>query len=208
MDEAREGREVQGGLFDASVAKQLEAARDQELGETVRRAMVAPHHRERDGRAAVARDEVKEAADPALGVAPDHDQAVGVLLAPEGVERHREASFGRAVPPAAADRVQLGDLGVGELAEILQARAEALLLESRDRLAHLADRAAVERERPRLDHRLVAEVERAQAELAPQGPQPLAGADHGDSQTTCLRELAPLSQETPDRLVPPNRVAG
>src|SRR5262245_5878032 len=82
----------------------------------------------------------------------------------ERVERHREAPLVGAAAPAAADRLELRELGVGELADLPQLGRVPLLLEPRDRLPDLADRPPLERERRGLDDGLVAEVHRAQPE--------------------------------------------
>ena len=90
----------------------------------------------------------------------------------------------------------------------MEARAVPLFLQACDRLAHLPDRPALEREGPRLDDSLVAEVDGAQAELAPERQQALARAQRGDVQAASLGEDAQLSEQARNRLVRPDRVPG
>src|SRR5262249_19459937 len=118
VDEPREGGEVERDLLDPALPELLDPARDQELHQAVRRVLLAPHQRERDRAAAVARHEVEEAADPAVGIATEHGEAVAVIVAAELVERHREAALLRALAPAAADGLELCELGVFELCEL------------------------------------------------------------------------------------------
>src|SRR5205823_11425751 len=126
VNEAGEGREVQRSLLDAALAELLQAARDEELGQAVRRLVVAAHQRERDGRPPVARREVEEPADPAVGAAADDDEAVAVVVAPQRVERHGEAALVRVATPAPAHLVELREIALRELAKLMEARAVAL----------------------------------------------------------------------------------
>ena len=70
----------------AAVAEQLEPAGEEELHQPVRRVPLAPHQRERDGGASVARGEVQEAANVSVRVPAQNHEAVGVVFAPELVE--------------------------------------------------------------------------------------------------------------------------
>src|SRR4029078_3191578 len=99
------------------------------------------------------------------------------------------------------------ELLVAQRRDPAQLGAVALLLESRHRLPHLPDRPALERERPRLPDRLAAQVERAQAELLPQGEKPLAGAERCDPQAACICKPAELAAQLPERAVRAERVA-
>ena len=107
-----------------------------------------------------------------------------------------------------AHRLELRQLRLGQLGELPQRRPVALLLEARHGLPNLADRAACEREGAGVHDSLVAEVERAQAELLPQRPEALARAESGDPQAARLGEYAELSQQAWERLVGPDRVTG
>jgi len=80
VDEACERSEVERHLFDSALTKQLDAAGDEELHQAVRRVLLAAHQRKRHGVPAVARHEVEEAADTAIEVAAQHDQAVAVVV--------------------------------------------------------------------------------------------------------------------------------
>src|SRR5439155_22979272 len=107
-------------------------------------------------------DVVEERANPTVTVAREHDHAVLLLASADRVERHGEPALGRAVEPRVRDALELLERRVVDLVEPVPGRGEALTLRARHRLAHLADRASFERERRRLDDRLVADVERAQ----------------------------------------------
>src|SRR5207302_1070118 len=90
----------------------------------------------------------------------------------------------------------------------VEARAVALLLEACHGLAHLADRPSLQREGTDLDDGLVAEVERVQAELTPEGQGPLAEAERRDVQAARLGEAAQLPEQPRDRLVRSDRITG
>ena len=109
--------------------------------------------------------------------------------------------------PAPAHRLELAQLGVGELAELAKLGRVALLLQARDRLPDLADRPALERERPGLDDRLVAQVHRPEPELLPERAHALARAERRDSQAARLGEEAELAQQRRNRLVGADGVA-
>jgi hypothetical protein len=144
VDLPGEDREVERDLLHTSLAQQLDGLSHQELGEAVGRLAVAAHQRERDGRPAIARGEVEEPTDSAVRVAADHDETVAVVFLAERVERHREAPFGAPRPPVSAHPVELRELRLVELGQIPKRGRVAARLESRDRLAHLPDRAALE----------------------------------------------------------------
>src|SRR5581483_4786825 len=82
------------------------------------------------------------------------------------------------------------------------------LLEPRHGLAHLADRATLERERARVDERLVPEVERPEAGFPPEPEHALARAENAELEPVQLCEAADLADEIGERLVRPDRVAG
>src|SRR5581483_8410257 len=74
-------------------------------------------------------------------------------------------------------------------------------------LAHLADRAALEAERARVDDGLVSEVERAQADLLVERQQPLRRAERGKAEAAPLGEARRLREEGGDRVVGADGVA-
>ncbi len=93
------------------------------------------------------------------------------------VERHREAALGLAAQPGAADALDLAPLLDRQLARAHHARRVPGLVQARDRLAHLADRPALEREARRVHDGLVAHVDRAQADRVPVGEVRLGDAE-------------------------------
>ena len=117
MDEAGERREVERGLLDAALTQELDSARDEELGQPVRRVLVAAHQGEGDRRPPVAGREMKEAADPAFGIAAQDDEAVAVVVATQLVERHAEAALVLALAPSPADAVEVVELALREVGQ-------------------------------------------------------------------------------------------
>src|SRR5581483_3622544 len=75
-------------------------------------------------------------------------------------------------------------------------------------LAHLADRAAVERERRRLDDGLVPVVERAEPEPAIDVETAFRDAEHGDAPPALVRELEERGEHAALARGRPDRVAG
>ena len=67
--------------------------------------------------------------------------------------------------------------------------------ETAHRLAHLPNRAAFERERRGVDDGLVANAERPQPGVAPEGQRLAAGAEHPDPEPAQLRERARLADD-------------
>ena len=167
-DEPGERCEVERDLGDPACAEVLDRLDDEELGEAVRRVAVAAHERERDGVAAVRRHEVEEAADRTALVGGGDDERFFSLRIAQRVHRHAEAALGRAAAPVVRDLLEPATTSVVERAELGDRRVVAGLPQARNRLANLADRASLETEALRIDDRLVAEVERAQAGLLEQ----------------------------------------
>src|SRR5207247_5274914 len=95
----------------------------------------------------------------------DHDQRVALLVAAQLVERHREASLRLALSPFRRHTLELGERPLVDRGHFAELDRETGLLEPRHGLADLANRAALQRERGRVDTRLVANVARAQPEL-------------------------------------------
>src|ERR1041384_1330857 len=150
---------------------------------------------------------MEEAADPALAVAAEEDEAVAVVVAAELVERHAEAALVLPVAPAPADVLEFGQLALRELVEKGATSGGALLPRTRDVLPHVADRPALERERVRVDDRLVAEVERAQPKLRPERKQAFARTDRRETQPARLGEGPQLLQQAGQCLVRADGVA-
>src|SRR5207244_13033724 len=90
------------------------------------------------------------------------EERVVLVEAEEGAERHHEAALRLGAPPRARDVLELAPQLRSDPARRQRLGPEARALEPVDGLAHLADRAALEREAVDLDHRLVAVVERLQ----------------------------------------------
>src|SRR5205085_5450031 len=102
-------------------------------------------------------------------------------------------ALGLARPPAVGNVLELAQLALLELVHLGDRRGEASLLEPGDRLAHLADRPPLQRELARLDHGLVADVERSHALVLPERKRALAGAEHRELESAGLRERAPVA---------------
>ena len=102
-------------------------------------------------------------------VVAEREHRVAVIRRVHVVERHREAALRLAAQPRAADALDLAPLLERQLARAHDAGAVAGLLQAGDRLAHLADRPALEREARRMHDRLVADVDRAQPDRVPVG---------------------------------------
>ena len=113
-----------------------------------------------------------------VAVVAEREHRVAVIGRVHVVERHREAALRLAAQPRAADALDLAPLLERQLARAHDARGVAGLLQARDRLAHLADRPALEREARRMHDRLVADVDRAQADRVPVGEVLARDAEH------------------------------
>jgi hypothetical protein len=151
---------------------------------------------------------VQKAADAALGVARQDDEAVRVRGRVEPVHCHREAALRRAVAPALGDPLQLGHSGLVELAERLRLGAVAGARDTVDRLADLLDCAALKREPVGRDDRLIADVERAQAGLLVEIQQPVARPHGGHLQPAALGEVQDGAQHARQRVVGAHGIAG
>ena len=90
----------------------------------------------------------------------------------------------------------------------MQLGLEARLGQPRHRLAHLADRTALEREAADVDDRLVPDVHRVEPEPLVQRAQALAGAERAELQAAVLSELPDLPEQPGDRVGRSHRVAG
>ena len=110
----------------------------------------------------------------------DDEERVLVVEPEERVERHHEASLRLGAAPLARDPLELAAQVLADLSRPQHLGAVAGALEPVDRLAHLADRPALERERRRLDHRLVAVVEGMQAVRPVEREPVLRGAEDRD----------------------------
>src|SRR5439155_10452350 len=89
-----------------------------------------------------------------------------------------------------------------------QLGAVAGVLEPMDRLPHLPDRPPLERERRRLDDRLVAVVERVKAVAAVDLEAALAGAEDRDAPVALVRECDEAGDEAVESVARTDRVAG
>ena len=116
-----------------------------------------------------------------LAVVAEREDRVAVVGRVHVVERHREAALGLAAQPGAADALDLAPLLERQLARAHDARQVPALAQPRDRLPHLADRPALEREARGMDDRLVADVDRAQADRMPVGEVRAGDAERGDA---------------------------
>ena len=121
---------------------------------------------------------MEESAGPAVGPQPDHEHGVLVVEAEERVKRHHEAALGLVAAPGSRDRLELAAKVAPDRARMERFGTEAGELEPMDGLPHLADRTPFERERGRLDDRLVTVVERVQPVSAVQLEAALGGAEH------------------------------
>ena len=138
---------------------------------------------------------MEEAAHVALAVAGDSDDRVVLVRTSEPLERHREAAFVDARAPGRRDALELGHRLVGHVGERLHREGVPRFLDPGHRLAHLADRPALEREPRRLDDGLVTEVEAPQPERLERGGgsradrhRPRAGAREPGRMRRCLVE--------------------
>ena len=102
-------------------------------------------------------------ANPAVAVVAEREHGVAVVGVLHVVEGHREAALRLAVQPGVAHACRSRRAArSAQLARAHDAAGVAGLAQARDRLAHLADRPALERERGRPHDRLVADVQGAQ----------------------------------------------
>src|SRR5205823_1692135 len=130
----------------------------------------------------------------------------GVAEREERVQRHRETALRLVAAPVEGDLVQLAtQLGI-DRARRRDAHRIAGLAQPVHRLPHLADRAALKRERRRLDQRLVAVVEGMEAVRAVEAEPPLRGAEDRDPPVAFMRVIDEAADQgveggrTPDRV--------
>ena len=135
----------------------------------------------------------------AAAVAGEDNDGVVVVVVAQRIERHRKTTFPAAAPPQVRYLFELGEGPIVEVCEAGEFRSEAGLLEAGDGLAHLADRAAFQAERAGIDDCLVAEIERAQAELLEQRPEWFADTDRGDHEAAGFGEDGELGEQIRDR---------
>jgi len=114
---------------------------------------------------------VQEALDGARRIARPDDDAVGLVLALERVHRHRESALRGAGAPEPGHALELGERPCVERRKLLGTGDVACVLESADRLPDLPDRAPLEREALRLEHRLVSDVHGTKPGLSPERQQ-------------------------------------
>src|SRR5207244_3512258 len=133
--------------------------------------------------------EVEEALRPPVRVPADDEERLVVAEPEERVECHHESALGRVAAPALRDCLELRPQAGIELAGTQDLRVITGALEPVHRLPHLADRPALERERRRVDHRLVAVVEGVQPVLAVDAERALRDAEHSDAPSSA--SLAP-----------------
>ena len=165
----------------------------------------ASHRAERPAAARRRRREMEEAAD--VPVARPRRRAKTVPGDVEIVDRHREAALGLVAAPLLRDLVErraqrlVGVLGGDD------AQAVAGLRHARHRLPHLADRPAFERERRRMQHRLLADRDRAHAELPVAVEVRLRRADHREPPAVRARDAAELGEQRIELVLVADRVA-
>ncbi len=143
----------------------------------------------------------------APGEADDED---GVLVAEaeQGVERHHESALGRITTPRARDVLEFRPQRCVELARPQHPRGVARVLEPVHRLAHLADRATLEREGGGLDDGFVAVVQRMEASGGVERQEPLRGAEDRDTPVARVRMLDECGDQVVEPVVRADRVAG
>src|SRR4029077_5586031 len=102
-------------------------------------------------------------ADPAVRVLGESEHRPGDM---EVVDRHREAALGLATTPRRRDAVELVLERRTDLLGRDDAEGVPRFAEPRDRLAHLADRTPLERERLRPQHRLLPDRDGLESQAA------------------------------------------
>jgi hypothetical protein len=110
----------------------------------------------------------------------DNREGVGILRRGKSAERHREPAFRRPPAPGPGNGFErLAEVGVN-LGVREELQPVAVPVQAVARLPHLADAPPLQRERPRVKDRLVAEVERPEAERPIHGLRLLATCQHRD----------------------------
>ena len=128
--------------------------------------------------------------------------------ATEALERHREASLVDPGAPRVGDALELAHRLVRDVRKRLHREGVPGLLDSGHGLAHLADRAALEREPAGLDDRLVTEVEAPQAERLERRCGSRAHRHRSEPQAANLRERGGLVEQRRHRGRRPDGIAG
>ena len=202
VHQAREGGEVERQLLDPALAQQLDRADDQELHQAVRRCRA----RGASGRATSRRGRSRARSAGSRRPRRPASRATTTTLSARWSPRSVSIAIekprsGASAAPALRHRLELGEL---RLARARAARARSAVVARLARaghgLAHLADRAPLERERGQLDDRLVADVEGLEPGSSRQLRELLAGADHAEREAAHLGEGAQLAQQAGERL--------
>src|SRR3954468_20369872 len=142
---------------------------------------------------------MKEATGPALGVFGDGEHGAGDV---EVVDRPGEAPLRLAPPPRGRDGPELGLQRRGDLVCRDDAERVMRLPEPRDGLAHLADRASLERELARVEHGLLPDRDGLEPERAIALEVRVGGADDREPPAARAGDPAQLREEVVDlRLV-------
>src|SRR5205809_7277787 len=96
----------------------------------------------------------------------DDEESIFLFEPEERVEGHHEAALRLGAAPGARDRLELAPKLGPDLARMQRVGAIPGALQPVDRLAHLADGPALDREARHFDHSLVAVVERVEPMIA------------------------------------------
>ena len=137
----------------------------------------------------------------------DDEQRVAVAEPEQPVERHHEASLRLGTAPGTRNAFELVANAAIELARPQRPRRVAGVLEPVHGLAHLANRAALEREGLDVDHRLVSVVEGMQPVPRVQRQPTLGGSEDRDPPVALVRVGDEQPQELVERLRRADRVA-
>ena len=207
MHHTREGGEVERELLDPAVPEFLDRADDQKLHQPVRRLPVAAHRRERHRRASVRgtkcrNPRIRPSPSRASGTSPPASRSVRS----ESIDIEKPRSHAPA-SQRLSDAFELAERALVELGQLGKLGRIAALLEPRDRLAHLPNRPAFEREAACLDDRFIADVEGAQPRLAPERNQAFTDTAGGELQPSPLGEVNGLGNESRQCRGRPDRVA-
>ena len=124
----------------------------------------------------------------------------------EIVDRHREAALRLVAAPRLGDRVELGAQHLVRLLRGHDPQRVPGLRHPRDGLADLADRAAVERELGRAEHRLLPDRDRAQAEPPVAVEMLLGRAEDGEAPAVRLCDAPELGEQRVELLLVADRV--
>ena len=141
-------------------------------------------------------------------VGADRHGEHGVRVDEHRVHRHREAALGPVAPPLLRDGLQLGAQPLVGVARGEHAHLVAALLEPGDRLAHLADRAAFEREVGGPDDCFVAEIDRLETDAGVVGERVVRRARDRHAPALRMGDAAELRDQLVALVVGADRVAG